>query len=148
MVAVLADPAMYAFIGGEPPTLDRLRARYAHQSAGTSPDGGQRWHNWILRERATGRAVGFVQATIEVATGVADVAWVVTPVSQGRGLGGEAAAAMVGRLRDSGAVTAVTAHVHPAHEASQGVCRAIGLTPTSLVVDGERCWRSPAGEPA
>ena len=34
MAAVLADPALYAVTGGEPPTTEELRARYARQVLG------------------------------------------------------------------------------------------------------------------
>jgi hypothetical protein len=33
------------------------------------------WHNWIVRSRTTGSAVGYVQATVTGDT--ADVAWLV-----------------------------------------------------------------------
>ncbi|MGH8945870.1 MAG: GNAT family N-acetyltransferase [Acidimicrobiia bacterium] len=62
MVAVLSDPGLYAFTGGEPPTLYQLEELYRHQSAG-SPDDGETWHNWILR--LDGAAIGYVQATVK-----------------------------------------------------------------------------------
>ena len=34
MAAVLADPALYAVTGGDPPTTEELRARYARQVRG------------------------------------------------------------------------------------------------------------------
>ncbi|RIJ08544.1 GNAT family N-acetyltransferase, partial [Clavibacter nebraskensis] len=64
MVGVLADPALYRFTGGEPPSPAALEARFARQAVGRSPDGTARWLVWILRERASGRAAGFVQATV------------------------------------------------------------------------------------
>lgn len=151
MHAVLADPAIYGFTGGDPPTLEQLRARYAHQARGISPDGHERWLNWVVRERATGRAAGFVQATIELATGVADVAWVVTPACQGRGLAREAATAMVAWLCDGGRASAIVAHVHPEHHASGAVAAAVGLAPTARWHAGEVRWElsgdrgAPAG---
>jgi hypothetical protein len=51
MVRVLSGEALYAFTGGAPPTLAELRARYARQAAGRSPDGSQEWRNWIVRRR-------------------------------------------------------------------------------------------------
>jgi hypothetical protein len=33
MVDVLADPELYTFIGGQPPTLEELRERYAANSS-------------------------------------------------------------------------------------------------------------------
>jgi hypothetical protein len=39
-------------------------------------------------------------------------------------------------LREQGVAT-VVADVHPDHRASQGVARAVELTPTGITVDGE-----------
>lgn len=64
MVAVLADPALYGFIGGTPPSLAELARRYRAQVRGRSGDGREEWHNWIVRERSSNTAIGFVQATI------------------------------------------------------------------------------------
>jgi RimJ/RimL family protein N-acetyltransferase len=40
----------------------------------------------------------------------------------------------------TGGVTAVTAHIHPGNKPSQAVARAIGLSPTSTIRDGEVVW--------
>ena len=45
MVAVLADKRLYTFIGGGPPTLAELRARYRRLAVGRSADGTEEWHN-------------------------------------------------------------------------------------------------------
>jgi RimJ/RimL family protein N-acetyltransferase len=139
MTGVLADPALYAFTGGFPPSRDELRARYRHQVVGRSPDGREAWHNWMVRTRDPDEAVGFVQATITDGGGVADIAWVVGVPWQGRGFGTEAARAMVEWLEARGAVT-ITAHVHPDHAASARVAERAGLVATDSVEDGERVW--------
>lgn len=146
MVGVLADPALYAFTGGEPPGLEELQERFARQVTGRSADGSQTWHNWIVRWRATGEPVGFVQATWTVATRVADVAWLTGTSWQGRGLAAEAATAMIDWLWRRGAA-AVTAHVHPDHHASAAIAARIGLAPTDIVEDGERLWRRDQPQP-
>ena len=46
---------------------------------------------------------------------------------------------MVTWLRRSG-VEAIAAHVHPENVASSAVARAVGLVPTSELVDGEVRW--------
>lgn len=141
LLPVLADPALYAFTGGTPPTADELRARHARQVAGVSPDGAQGWLNWVLRLRDTGAVAGFVQATPtrdgDVLT--ADLAWLVGTAVQGRGLASEAAAAVVAALRGGG-VTRFGAWVHPDHAASGAVARRCGLAPTGEVRDGEVRW--------
>jgi RimJ/RimL family protein N-acetyltransferase len=138
MAPLLDDPALYVFTGGEPASAAELGERYERQARGRSPDGRELWLNWIVRERAGGRAVGYVQATVEPAGGAAEVAWVVGTGFQGRGYAREAAGAMVAWLRGHGA--AVTAYVHPDHAASQSVARAVGLEPTAVGRDGEVRW--------
>jgi RimJ/RimL family protein N-acetyltransferase len=140
MVGVLADPRLHVFVGGRPPTLEELRVRYARQAVGHAPDRRETWHNWIVRLRPSGDAVGFVQATVDDAGGVADVAWLIGVRWQGRGYATEAARRLVAWLEDRG-VQAITAHVHPDHAASAAVARAVGLEPTDELEDGERTWR-------
>lgn len=145
MVGVLADPELYAFTGGDPPSLDELRRRYELQAAGRSPDRRETWLNWIVRRRTDGVAVGFVQATIRgEGTGVsADVAWVIGTKWQRQGFATEAASAMVAWLTDPvRRVATVTAHIHPGHAASEAVARRLDLEPTGEIEDGETVWRS------
>jgi RimJ/RimL family protein N-acetyltransferase len=135
MVAVLSDPALYAFTGGEPPSLDELQVRYRHQTAG-SPQADEEWHNWIVR--LEGIAVGFVQAT--VSGGAADLAWVVGTPWQGQGYATESSRAMRDWLAGSG-VERFIAHIHPDHAASAAVAAKLGLRPTGRVDDeGEMIW--------
>jgi len=142
LAPVLDDPALHEFIGGAPVPVAALRERYARLAGGRSPDGSQRWLNWVLRLRETGRPVGTVQATVTEQDGVltAEVAWVVAVPFQGRGLATEAARAMVAELRAAGA-DVVIAHVHPDHTASGAVARSVGLAATDVRVDGETRWQ-------
>jgi RimJ/RimL family protein N-acetyltransferase len=143
MVRVLSGDALYTFTGGTPPTLGELRARYARQAAGRSPDGHEEWRSWIIREH-DGTAVGYVQATIVDDGTRAEIAWVVGLGWQGRGYAAEAASALVGWLGSRG-VTAIEAHIHPAHIASAAVARRAGLRRTGRFKDGEELWlRDPA----
>jgi RimJ/RimL family protein N-acetyltransferase len=142
LAPLLDDPCLHTFIGGVPATAAQLRERYGRLAAGWSPDGAQRWLNWLVRRRDTGLPVGTVQATVVVQDGLrtAKIAWVVAVPHQGQGLATEAAQAMVAWLRSQG-VDVVLAHVHPGHAASAAVARAVGLTATDVVVDGETRWR-------
>jgi RimJ/RimL family protein N-acetyltransferase len=141
MAAVLAADDLYTFIGGTPPTAEQLRHRYGRQVTGGSED--ERWHNWIVR--TAGEAVGYVQAT--VAGGQAEIAWVIGEPWQGNGYAAEAATAVVGWLGGQG-VERVVAHVHPDHEASNGVARRLGLQPTGDFHDGERRWALDLSRPS
>lgn len=138
MVAVLGDPALYEFTGGEPPTLDELRARYERQVVGRSPDGSQEWLNWIVRTTDDGQAVGFVQTTITADR--ADIAWLIGTSWQGRGYGTEAARKMVALLEQRG-VQHLTAHIRSDHQASARVATNLDLSPTDEIEDGEVVWR-------
>ncbi len=143
MVTVLADDDLYAFTGGQPPTLPELRARYARQAAGQSADGVQEWRNWIIRLVTDRTAIGYVQATIADDRRRAEISWVVGRAWQGQGYATEAAAALVGWL-DARGVRLVQAHIHPAHAASAAVASRAGLLPTGQLEDGEQLWRKEA----
>jgi RimJ/RimL family protein N-acetyltransferase len=140
MAAVLGDERLYSFIGGRPPTVEELRSRYAFLASGRSSDGHEEWHNWIVRRRTDGQAVGTVQATVRGKGAVAEVAWVVGTPWQAQGVAGEAARALVGWLESRGVVT-ISAHVHPDHHASGAVATTAGLAATGDVEDGEQVWR-------
>jgi RimJ/RimL family protein N-acetyltransferase len=143
MVGVLADPALYAFVGGEPPTFEDLRRRYRRQIVGRSDDGGEAWHNWIVRLASDGRAVGTVQATVSNTEPEAEVAWVIGVPWQGLGYASEAARALLGWLEGAG-VTVIIARIHPQHGASNRVATPAGLMPSDEIEDGERVWRRQA----
>ncbi len=148
MCEVLGDPALYAYTGGKPPSLDELRTRYAMQAVGRSPDGRHGWLNWIARDRDTGAAIGTVQATLDRTTDEyqAEIAWIIGVAYQRRGFATEAAGAMVAWLEAQGVQT-ITAHIHPGHSASMGVARRLGLTATDVTVDGETRWQGPLARP-
>jgi RimJ/RimL family protein N-acetyltransferase len=143
MVDVLADPALYEYTGGAAPSLEQLQARYAAQSAGRSGDGSQWWLNWIVRLKDTGEPVGFVQATVESEgpERVANIAWVISPRHQGHGIASEAARAMLTWLQSQEVVRFV-AYINPGHQASMGVARRLGLSPTTVIQGGETRWES------
>jgi RimJ/RimL family protein N-acetyltransferase len=144
MQAVLAEPALYRFTGGSPPSLEELEQRYRAQIAGPdAPDVS--WHNWIVRLRAEGSAAGFVQATVTGDT--ADVAWLIGVSWQRRGIAVEAAFAVCDWLSTRG-VRRLTAHIHPDHVASAKVARRLGMVATgALDSDGERIWSGQLSPP-
>lgn len=143
MAPLLDDPALHAFTGGRPARLGELRDRYARQARGRSPDGTERWLNWIVRLERTGEPVGAVQATVTASdhggSSGAELAWVIAAAHQRCGYAREAAAGMARWLREQG-VSVLAANIHPRHEASIQVARALGLAPTGEIVDGEVRW--------
>lgn len=140
--AAFDDVTLHTYIGGFPAGLEQLRSRYKRQVAGQSADGSQTWLNWMLRRLDTAELIGTVQATVthtEEEDRSAEVAWVIATDHQGQGYAREAATAMATWLRQHHAGS-ILAHVHPRHDASAGVARALGLRRTSIVVDGEERW--------
>ena len=144
---VFDDVRLHAWTGGEPASPEELEARYQRQAYGQSPDGAHGWLNWILRRVLDGQLVGTVQATLSRSAAgrlQADVAWVVGHDYQGRGYGREGALGMATWLRARG-VDSLAAYIHPGNRASTGIARALRLSPTGTVVDGEIRWTSPSG---
>ena len=139
LFAVLDDPALHTFTGGEPRTRAEFDAWVAAVEPGHSPDGMQAWCNWLVVVIETGSVAGTVQATVE--GGEASLAWGIGAGFQGRGYAKEAAAAMAAWLADQG-VTRFRATIHPDHAASGAVADSWGMRPTDEVVDGEVVWRS------
>ena len=139
---MLDDERLHAFTGGRPDTIEELRARLAAWATERSPDGQEAWLNWLARSLEDGRVLGTTQATVERDHGDlrAAVAWTIGSADQGRGVGSEAARAIVGWLAGEG-VTIIEAYVHPEHGASAGVARNAGMVATDEIVDGEVVWR-------
>ena len=140
MATVLADPGLYTFTGGSPPTCQELRTRYERWIAG-SPDPAVSWCNWVIRLSGPRCLAGTVQATVSTGNEpVAEVAWVVGTSWQGHGIATEAAQALIAWLGQQ-SVQTVIAHIHPRHRASAAVAAAAGLAPTGQLQEGEITWR-------
>lgn len=138
LFAALSDPALHEHTGGAPPaTVDALAQRFTAWEARQSPDGSERWLNWMVRERPSGAAVGYVQAT--VVDSRADLAWVIGVRWQRRGYASEAAGAVLAWLTNQGTTT-LRACIKPEHAASQAVAARLGLHRTAAWIDGEEVW--------
>jgi len=137
MSIVLADRSLYQFTGGSPPTPQELRSLYQVQTRGGSADGTERWINFAVV--VEGALVGYVQATVPVDGGPAEIAWVIGRAWQGRGCATQAARLLAQGLAADG-VDSMIAHIHPQHEASERIAVRLGMSPTDVVVDGETRW--------
>lgn len=140
LVVLLLNPALYQYIGDAPPSQAEAGARVGRWLGG-SPDPDVMWINYVARVRDDGRFVGLAQATARRA-GECEIAYLVDPSVQRNGFGAEMMTGFCAELRETLAPEEFTAHIHPGHAASEGVARAVGLTPTTDHVDGERVWRS------
>jgi RimJ/RimL family protein N-acetyltransferase len=96
MFAVLSDPAIYAFEGEPPRSVDWLRARFERLATRCSPDGTQQWLNWVIR-LPDGSLAGFVQAGVTT-DGRATIAYVLDSAHWGQGIARRAVEAMIAEL--------------------------------------------------
>ncbi len=126
MFEVLRDPALYRHLDSKPhATVAYTREVYARLATRTSPDGTERWLNWIVVPHGAG-PVGFVQATIRVA-GTAWIAYLLAPHAQRRGYASEAVMAMKADLTDHHGIDRFLATVEPDNEASVALLERCGL---------------------
>jgi RimJ/RimL family protein N-acetyltransferase len=126
LFAILDDPRLYDFLDEPPPASEEaLRDRLAALQSRRSPDGSERWLNWIARS-SDGTLVGYVQATV-AANGEADIAFVIGRPYWGRGYGFAASAAMLQKLSSRYAVTRVRATVDPANARSLRLLSKLGF---------------------
>ncbi|MEI8029151.1 MAG: GNAT family N-acetyltransferase [Comamonadaceae bacterium] len=96
MFRVLSDPAIYQYENAAPQSLEWLRTRFERLESRWSPDGKQRWLNWVIR-CSTLELVGYVQATVRK-SGEALIAYELSSAYWGRGLGHESVGAMMSEL--------------------------------------------------
>ena len=107
MFVVLSDPGIYEYENKAPPSVEWLRARFAKLESRRSPDGEERWLNWVIRLPAF-QLIGYVQATVRPG-GSAAIAYVLASAFWGRGLGREAVEAMIEELGERYQVRALSA---------------------------------------
>jgi len=140
MHVVLDEIALHIFTGDAPLALHELQERYAKLEAGSGRE-TEVWVNFMARLRPGETAIGYVQATIyNEDKRYAEIAWVVGVSWQGQGYATEAATALVTWLQGQG-IDEICANIHPTHEASIGVARALGMHPTAIEIDRETQWR-------
>jgi RimJ/RimL family protein N-acetyltransferase len=145
LAAVFADERLYGFTGGEPDTVEELRATLTRLAKDRAADAGAQL-NWVVRRRVNREAVGMLQAVFSSGGREAEIAWLVGVPWQGQGLASEAAIAVVAWL-EARNVEQITAWIRPDHHASEAVAIRAGLTVTdeTRTTDKhrhiERLWR-------
>jgi len=96
MFEVLSDPAIYEYENEPPASVDWLRARFARLESRQSPDGCEKWLNWVIRLPSSELA-GYVQATVHPG-GRAAIAYELASRYWRRGFAREACEAMLSEL--------------------------------------------------
>lgn len=121
MFEVLSDPAIYEF-ENEPPESEReLFDRFAWLERRSSPDGRQRWLNWVIR-LPEGYLAGYVQATV-LPDSCALLAYEINSRYWRRGIATAAVSAMMIELAARFGVHTHVAVLKAANYRSQGLLR-------------------------
>lgn len=116
MFAVLNEPELYRYLDyPPPPSLEHLRGVYARVEGRSSPDGAQRWLNWVVRPPGQA-AIGYVQLTIE--SQLAWVGFVFSSRHWGRGYASQASRAVLEHAAASLGVVRFLASVEAANHRS------------------------------
>ncbi len=125
LFSVLQDPEMYRYIPGNPPVSEEeLLERYTRQAAHSDAEGV--WLNWILRLKADGRCIGYVQATIP-ASPPALLAYQVSSLHWGRGYAFEACSVALAHLAEAWMVSEIHAEVDTRNAASIRLAERLGF---------------------
>ena len=131
----LVDPACYRYIPQDPPTnLDDLTARYRRLESRRSPDETEAWLNWALIDR-DGKAHGYAQATIDLTSKEAWIAYFVFTASQRLGYAKEALAKLLPELREAYGIVKFTAEIDTRNVASIRLVESLGFLLTQHVKD-------------
>ena len=138
----LGDPALWRFIPRAPPTADDVARRFAVVSVGDRPN-GDRWLNWVVRRRADGQAVGFVETTVSP-DHRAYLAYFVFVPFQRQGYAREACVAALEHLRAHCDVAHVRAEVDTRNEASQRLLETLGFTSDKTAHPADPIGGAPA----
>ena len=124
---LLADPELWRYEDDPPPkTAGALRARYRRLEARRSPGGEELWLNWALSTPEDG-FVGFAQATVFEDGHEAAIAYMIGKRFWSRGLGTEAASAILRYLADELGVRRAVARVDDRNLASLRLLEKLGF---------------------
>ena len=97
MFGILSDPDLYRYLDyGPPPSVEHVRDIYSRLERRQSPDGKQRWLNWVVRGKGLD-LLGYVQATL-LEPDIAWIAFVFGRTHWGHGYASAATKAMIEHL--------------------------------------------------
>lgn len=131
-----SDPELHRFVPSDPLPLETVRLRCARWETRRSPDGKERWLNWLGRDKASSAVIAHFQAGIPE-RGPAAIAYMVARASQRKGYAAEGLAAMLDHLRDAQGVAEVKAWVDTRNVASQRLLAKLGLTKVASIANAD-----------
>lgn len=135
MYPLLADPALYAFEGEPPASVEALRDRYRRQATRRDAAGDELWLNWMVRLDGAvpghqGELAGYVQATVDRLDRPGRRAWIAYEFGRrwwGLGLASRSVRAMIDELRTLYDVTDLQAVLVAANRRSMALLLRLGF---------------------
>lgn len=125
----LLDHRLYHFIPERPPrSLQALQREYAEFAGGAPAGSGEVWMNWAIRDTASQRCVGTLQAT-RFADGRLWVGYKIVPTAWNRGFASAALTWLTRELAHRFPGQPLLAAVDSRHAASIRVLQKCGFTP-------------------
>jgi [ribosomal protein S5]-alanine N-acetyltransferase len=143
MFALLCDPKIYRYENQPPISLDWLRSRFAKLESRRSPDGREKWLNWVIRLES-GEAAGYVQATVHE-DGHAAIAYVLGSRFWDRGIGRRAVSSLLDILRKEHAATRFTAVLKRKNERSRLLLERLGFSEAMFPVAADELAMERSG---
>jgi RimJ/RimL family protein N-acetyltransferase len=132
LYAALQAPELYRFIPQDPPPSPKsLAVRYASLATRRSPDGLERWLNWVLRQRDTGIYVGTVEVTV-YPNRTAELAYQVFPPYWRQGYAMEGCTCVLAHLVADYQVSRVAAAIDTRNASSIGLVERLGFTRVAM----------------
>ena len=132
MFVVLSDLAIYAYENEPPASVEWLRVRFAMLESRQSPDGRERWLNWVIRS-SDARLIGLVQATVH-ADHSALIAYELGSAHWGRGLASRATQAVIDELAEHFQVSHFIAVLKRANHRSLRLLGRLAFAPASMAL--------------
>jgi RimJ/RimL family protein N-acetyltransferase len=125
MFVVLSDPAIYEFENNPPQSEEWLVNRFKKLESRQSPDGRERWLNWVVR-LPNQELAGYVQATV-LESGLCYVAYELESKYWRKGLGRSAVTAMLHELASNYQVSTAIAVLKKSNFRSQALLLNLGF---------------------
>jgi [ribosomal protein S5]-alanine N-acetyltransferase len=125
MFVVLSDPAIYEFENAPPKSEAWLAERFGKLESRVSPDGAERWLNWVIRV-PNGELAGYVQATI-VQGRTAHIAYELASKFWRQGIGSAAVSGMLEELAASYGVCTCAATLKERNFRSLALLESLGF---------------------
>ena len=127
MYSVLSDPAIYEHEGVPPPSVERLAAGFRRKEVRVSPDGQEKWLNWVVR-LPSGELAGYVQATVYESL-AAYIGYEFASKFWRQGIGIAAIQCMLDELKHGYSVHTFVAVLKTANFRSMGLLTKLGFQP-------------------